>query len=266
MPIITYPLNGVMYDASDAETYLSTRASGVYSAEDDFGVTIRGARTLAISPGLAWINNATFRGKSIAVTTQESVEIPIADGVLPRIDMVVLRFDSAANQSYFAVVSGAPSSSPVAPTPTRTEAVYELGMYLIHIPAASVEVTNKDITSKILDENYCGVMRDNVTGIPTAQIQQQAEAFINELRAQVGEVIGANSEIINDGGAANVNVSLVDDGSGKKFISFVFRNVIGKDGKTPVKGTDYYTPADKAEMVAEVIAALPIYDGEVVTA
>lgn len=31
----------------------------------------------------------------------------------------------------------------------------------------------------------------------------------------------------------------------------------GADGKTPVKGTDYYTAADKAEMVASVIAALP---------
>ena len=31
----------------------------------------------------------------------------------------------------------------------------------------------------------------------------------------------------------------------------------GAAGKTPVKGTDYYTEADKAEMVAAVIAALP---------
>ena len=39
----------------------------------------------------------------------------------------------------------------------------------------------------------------------------------------------------------------------------------GKDGKTPVKGVDYYTEADKAEMVAAVIAALPVYKGEVET-
>ena len=31
----------------------------------------------------------------------------------------------------------------------------------------------------------------------------------------------------------------------------------GADGYTPVKGTDYWTPADKAEIVADVIAALP---------
>ena len=36
----------------------------------------------------------------------------------------------------------------------------------------------------------------------------------------------------------------------------------GDDGYTPVKGTDYFTDADKAEMVAAVIAALPVYGGE----
>ena len=37
----------------------------------------------------------------------------------------------------------------------------------------------------------------------------------------------------------------------------------GQDGHTPVKGTDYWTETDKAEMVADVIAAIPIYNGEV---
>ena len=37
----------------------------------------------------------------------------------------------------------------------------------------------------------------------------------------------------------------------------------GKDGKTPARGTDYWTDADKTEMVNEVLAALP--DGDEVT-
>lgn len=37
----------------------------------------------------------------------------------------------------------------------------------------------------------------------------------------------------------------------------------GADGYTPVKGTDYFTSADKTEMVNAVIAALPKYDGSV---
>lgn len=35
----------------------------------------------------------------------------------------------------------------------------------------------------------------------------------------------------------------------------------GADGHTPVKGTDYWTASDKAEIVAEVVSALPKYEG-----
>lgn len=35
----------------------------------------------------------------------------------------------------------------------------------------------------------------------------------------------------------------------------------GSDGKTPVKGTDYWTAADKAEIVADTLAALPTWTG-----
>lgn len=35
----------------------------------------------------------------------------------------------------------------------------------------------------------------------------------------------------------------------------------GSDGKTPVKGTDYWTAADKAEIVNDILAALPMWTG-----
>lgn len=43
------------------------------------------------------------------------------------------------------------------------------------------------------------------------------------------------------------------------------KGATGLPGATPVKGTDYYTEADKAEMVSAVLAALPVYDGSVVS-
>lgn len=35
----------------------------------------------------------------------------------------------------------------------------------------------------------------------------------------------------------------------------------GQDGKTPVKGTDYWTASDKSQMVSDVLAALPTWNG-----
>ena len=37
----------------------------------------------------------------------------------------------------------------------------------------------------------------------------------------------------------------------------------GNNGHTPAKGTDYWTESDREQMVADVIAALPVYNGEV---
>ena len=38
----------------------------------------------------------------------------------------------------------------------------------------------------------------------------------------------------------------------------------GKDGYTPIAGKDYYTETEKAEFVQAVLAALPVYNGEVI--
>lgn len=52
--IITYPENGITYDADDASGYLATRLSGVYSAEEDFAVTAQGGLSVQVSAGQAW--------------------------------------------------------------------------------------------------------------------------------------------------------------------------------------------------------------------
>lgn len=206
MPIITYPLNGVEYDAHDAETYLCTRTSGVFSSDNNFELSITGGRQVTISGGLAWIKNDEYAGKSVVSTSPVNLEVPVADGILNRIDLVVIRFDASTNATSIAIKSGTPASSPVAPTVSRSPELYELGLYLISIPAGSTAVYSGNITSVILDENYCGVMRDGVTGIPTAQLQRQAEALINEIRERLNQVGSHNAEIMV--------VSLTDNGDG----------------------------------------------------
>ena len=36
-----------------------------------------------------------------------------------------------------------------------------------------------------MNETYCGLMRDGVTGLPTAQLQEQAEQLIEQLRTEL---------------------------------------------------------------------------------
>ena len=68
------------------------------------------------------------------------------------------------------------------------------------------------------------------------------------------------SESAEDGGR---NVVFFSDGK-RLIVQNGATGAAGQAGKTPVKGTDYFTDADKAEMVNAVIAALPVYSGEVV--
>ena len=184
--IITYPENGITYDADDASGYLSTRLSGVYSADEDFAVTANGGLTVTVSAGQAWVRPVRFRGRSIIMEQPETVTLTAADTVRSRIDRLVLRYDAAARKTSLQVLTGTPdSASPTAPEITRTALVYDLCLAEIRRPAGSTEITAADITDTRADEAVCGVMRDGVTGIPTAQLQAQALAIMTQLSTEL---------------------------------------------------------------------------------
>ena len=195
--IITYPENGITYDADDASGYLSTRLSGVYSADEDFAVTANSDLTVTVSAGQAWVRPARFRGRSIIMEQPETVTLTAADAVRSRIDRLVLRYDAAARKTRLQVLEGTPdSASPTAPEITRTALVYDLCLAEIRRPAGSTVVTAADITDTRADEDVCGVMRDGVTGIPTAQLQAQALAIMTQLSTELHTKLDALDEAI----------------------------------------------------------------------
>ena len=190
--IITYPENGIQYYADDASGYLATRLSGVYSADEDFAVTANGDLTVSVSAGQAWVHPARFRGRSIIMEQPETVTLTAADAVRSRIDRLVLRYDAAARKTRLQVLEGTPdSASPTAPEITRTALVYDLCLAEIRRPAGSTVVTAADITDTRADEDVCGVMRDGVTGIPTAQLQAQALAIMTQLSTELHTKLAA---------------------------------------------------------------------------
>lgn len=177
MAIVTYPLDGPEYDATDAAGFFSTRCSGVYSAEEDFAVTAAGGTSVTVSAGVAWIHPDRWTGYSVLCREEQTLELSAADGIRTRIDRVVLRYDAAARQTRLQVLEGTPdSASPTAPAITRTALVYDLCLAEITRPAGSTAITAANLTDTRADEDICGVMRDGVTGIPTAQLIAQWRA------------------------------------------------------------------------------------------
>lgn len=192
MAITTYPLNGIMYNAEDAEGYMCTRTSGVFSAIDQFRATVTGDMEVTISPGTAWIKNTEFSGKSIVSREPVALTVPTADGALPRMDRVVIRFDKAENASHIVIKAGTPQNPPVAPAVTQSETLYELGLYTILVPAAALEISAANVTNTMLDESVCGVMEDAVTGLPTAQMGAQWQKMIDEMSEALDNVNTGN--------------------------------------------------------------------------
>ena len=185
MSIITYPLNGVTYDAEDVSTYLCTRTSGVYSKDTNYAVSVTGARQITVAPGLAWVNYDDFKGVSACSREAVNLIVPDADSTLSRIDRVVLQFDTAANLTAVKLKTGTPAAAPEPPAILQNHNQYELGLCTVSVPAGSSVVTAADITDTRADEAVCGVMRDGVTGIPTAQLQAQALAIMTQLSTEL---------------------------------------------------------------------------------
>lgn len=196
MSITTYPLDGIDYDAADAAGYFATRQSGVYSSDEDFVVRPAGGLRLTVSAGQAWVHPSRFVGYSLIQYDQQTLVLSVADSKRPRIDRIVLRCDLAARQSSLVVLQGTDSTNPTAPSLTRTNLVYDLCLAEIARSAGSTGVLASDITDTRLDEELCGVMRDGVTGIPTADLLAQAKARINALQetASASAQAAANSE------------------------------------------------------------------------
>ena len=200
MNIITYPLNGVTYDAEDVGTYLCTRTSGVYAKDTNYAVSITGARELTVAPGLAWINYEDFKGVSVCSREAVTLDVPAADTTLPRVDRIVLQFDVDANASAVKLKPGTPSAAPEPPAIQQNHRQYELGLATLAVPAGTASITAANLTDTRTDEDVCGIMRDGVTGIPTdtlleqwqaAQAQQDAEA-----RQSAAEMLRAAQEQI----------------------------------------------------------------------
>lgn len=191
MSIITYPLDGVTYSAEDVATYLCTRTSGVYAKDSNFAVSITGTRQITIAPGLAWINYDDFKGVSVCSREDTVLTVPDADNTLNRVDRVVLQFDTSSNLTAIRLKTGTPAVAAQPPAILQNHNQYELGLCTISVPAGSAAVTSADITDTRADEDVCGVMRDGVNGIPTAQLQAQALAMMTQLSTELHAKLAA---------------------------------------------------------------------------
>lgn len=148
-------LNGGVYDRKyNADDYCDNLAvvisSGVLrSAANDLKVTASGLN-LSVGIGRAWIKGHYYNN-----TTVYSLPAVVPPTGGSRIDLVVLRFDNTVTARTITIEykQGTAATSPVAPTLTRTDTVYELCLAKIAVDAGASTVS---VTDTRADSTLCG--------------------------------------------------------------------------------------------------------------
>ena len=194
--MICFPLDNTPYEAKDMGSYLATRTRGVFSSDGNLAVTPgESGLSVSVSPGLAWLKWSDFWGVAALQAQALTLNLDTADGALKRIDAIVCRLDKVNNRAEIVVKKGAPSSAPIVVPPVRDANYDELYIATALIGAGVISISASAITDQRLNEDYCGLMRDGVTGIPTAQMQAQVQQLIDHLRAEV-DGIEQGSEVM----------------------------------------------------------------------
>lgn len=194
--MICFPLDNTPYEAKDMGTYLATRTRGVFSSDGNLAVTPgESGLSVSVSPGLAWLKWSDYWGTAALQEQALTLALDTADGALKRIDAIVCRLDKVNNRAEIVVKKGAPSSAPIVVPPVRDANYDELYIATVLIGAGVISISASAITDQRLNEEYCGLMRDGVTGIPTAQLQEQVQQLIDHLRAEV-DGIEQGSEVM----------------------------------------------------------------------
>lgn len=202
--MITYPLNNIDYTAEDAELFHCTRISGIW-AKDSFSISVTGADNNAtIGTGIAWINNEKFSGKVTALKTAKVLDLGIADGTYPRIDVIAIQYNANNNGTDIIVKKGTPATNPIRPAIVRTGAIYELYLASVYRPAGATAVVASNITDLRMDETVCGLMADSITKVDMESINLQFKEIVARLEEEIQNIsVGELVPIIKGGTGAN---------------------------------------------------------------
>mgnify|MGYP000912983663 FL=1 len=150
---------------------------------DGLMVTAHGGMTVNVKPGGAIIEGAVFKesnNRQITLSPASS---------LPRIDRIVLRFDTAEDRRDIDIYlkEGVAATNPVAQDLIRESNYYELAIADIVIPARATSIESVNIYDTRMDSNLCGWV------VPAVEYRGLFDNLWLQLRDSFGTVKSALS-------------------------------------------------------------------------
>lgn len=132
---------------------------------------------VGVEKGQGWINGYWYEN-----TDTMYLPIEVADGVLNRIDSIVLRLGFAERNMWLMVKKGTPAINPIAPEVTRTADYYDLQLATVSIPASSIKITQAQITDTRMNQDVCGWVTGVVKQLDTTTLFNQFETYFQEFK------------------------------------------------------------------------------------
>lgn len=161
-----------------AEYFASFIGNGVFPVPSTSLQVVAGSgMAVAVKTGKAWINGYFYYN-----TSDLPVTLATADGVLNRIDRIVVRWDLTERKISVAVKSSTPATSPVAPALQRDADAYEVCLADVLVGAGVTAISQANITDRRLDGSLCGVVAGVVDQIDTDAFNAQLEAWFADYK------------------------------------------------------------------------------------
>lgn len=186
MAMISGPFNSVnrdrLYGAEWFGGYFSDFiGNGVYpNPSTNFQVMANNDMTITVSKGKGYINGVKCEDKFNYIAN-----IDVADGVLNRIDRIVLRLDTTLDRDIKVIVKkGTFASSPVAPTLQRDADAYELALADVYVGKGVISITQANITDLRLNSELCGIVHGVVDQVDTTTLFNQYASWYEQTTGQ----------------------------------------------------------------------------------
>lgn len=212
------------YFSKDYADYFSTFISnGIFpNPSTNLQVIANNDMTVTLKAGKAFINGRYYHN-----TDNLELKFDIADGVLDRIDTVVIQCRGLIDngRKIIAVVKkGEFSSEPVPPPIIRNDDIWELRIANIHINHGVVKITQADIEDTRLDSKNCGLVSQMVQTVDTTTLYNQIQTDLlnfnlqektkfNEWFQGLKDILDTNAQthILNILSALMVRVKAIED-------------------------------------------------------
>ena len=167
------------YDAKWFAQYFATFIGNGVFPQPSSGLQVMAdtqMRTI-VKAGKGWINGYFIINDSDYILTHDR-----ADGVLKRIDRVVMRLDHQDRLINILIKKGAFASQPVAPSLQRDGDAYELALADVLINNGATQITQAHITDQRLNKALCGIVHGLVEQVDTTTIFNQYQAWLEEYK------------------------------------------------------------------------------------